>query len=222
MSTDTPSGFDRIKNLAVRAVRVELRIYESLWRVIARRPKIPAGAHGFRYHRPVFTILIIFIALSAIEIPILDLLVHRWIPVRIGVLILGIWGLTWMIGLLCAYFSRPHTVGHDGIFVREGLEVEIAVPWAELDTVRWLPVTQESIDPTSTDKPGRVFTHDDTRVCAVWMGSETNIEIIFERSTVVRLPGLAPKGGTHEVDVLRFWVDEPTEFLAAVRSELVR
>jgi hypothetical protein len=74
----------RISSLAVRAVRIELRVYESLWRAAVRRPSIAAGARGFGYHRPVLTILLVFIGLSALEIPIVDLIVHRWTPVRIG------------------------------------------------------------------------------------------------------------------------------------------
>lgn len=207
-------------NLAVRAVRMELRIYESLWRLIARRPLIAPGAVGFMYYRPVLTILIIFIALSAIEIPIIDAIVHRWAPVRIGFLILGFWGLTWMIGLLCAYFTRPHTVGSAGLRIREGLEIDIPISWQEFASIRFELLRQESIDPTSTDKPGRVFDFKGERVCAIWIGSETNLAVTLERPTPVTLPGLHPKGGTHTVDIIRFWTDDPEAFLTSVQSFL--
>lgn len=218
--TLAPTRLERLRSLASRAVRVELRIYESLWRVVARRPKIAPGARGFRYHRPVLTVVIIFIVLSAVEIPILDLIVHRWLPVRIGVLIVGIWGLTWMIGMLCAFLSRPHTVGPEGVRVREGLELDLLVPWADFSSIRVHAVAAESIDPTSTEKPGRVFEHDGRRVCAIWVGAETNLEIELERPTVLRLPGLTPKGGAHEVELLRFWADDPEGLLDAVRRQL--
>jgi hypothetical protein len=55
---------------------------------------------------------------NAVEIPIFDLIVHRWPAVRITLLVLGIWVLTWMFGLLCAYLMRPHTVGPEGIRAR--------------------------------------------------------------------------------------------------------
>lgn len=210
------------RDLAVRALRVELRIYESLWRAAARRPKIAPGARGFRYHRPVLTILIVFMVLSALEIPILDLIVHRWPVVRIAVLVLGIWGLTWMIGLLCAYLTRPHTVGPEGIRVREGLELDIPVPWEDFASIRRLTVTEESIDPTSTDKPGRVFEHEGRRVCAIWVGGETNLEIEFERPVRIRLPGRLPKGGEHEVAALRLHADEPRALMDAVEEQLAK
>ncbi|WP_449282258.1 hypothetical protein [Leucobacter sp.] len=220
VTENRPTRLARLRSLAVRALRVELRIYESLWRVIARRPRIAPAALGFRYHRPVLTVLIIFIVLSAVEIPILDLIVHRWTPVRIGVLVIGIWGLTWMLGLLCAYLSRPHTVGPQGIRVREGLELDIPVRWDDFASIRLHAVAAESIDPTSTEKPGRVFVHDGRRVCAIWVGAETNLEIELEGPAPVRLPGLPPRGGTHEVELLRFWADAPRGLLEAVRRQL--
>lgn len=208
-----PSRVRRGLDLAVRAVRMELRVYESLWRVVAQRPKIVAAGHGFGYHRPVLTILLVFLALSALEIPIVDLIVRRWPPVRIGFLILGIWGVTWMVGLLCAYFTRPHTVGPDGIRVREGLELDIPVTWDDFASIE---VRRTTID----GKLGRVFDDDGERVCAIKVGSETNLEIRFEQPVVVRLPGLGPKGGEHTVDALRFWVDDPKALMAEVRAQL--
>ncbi|HEX6364782.1 MAG TPA: hypothetical protein VF000_01425, partial [Agromyces sp.] len=96
------SVWRRVGGFLKRALRLELSIYASIGRFVARRPAIPRGARGFSYHKPVLTVLIIFIVLSAVEIPIVDLIVHRWPAVRIPFLILGIWGVTWMFGLLCA------------------------------------------------------------------------------------------------------------------------
>lgn len=213
-----PGRRARIRDLGARAIRVELRIYESLARAIARRPMIPSGARGFRYHRPVLTILIIFMALSAVEIPIIDAIVHRWAPVRIGFLVLGIWGLTWMIGLLCAYLTRPHAVGPEGVSVREGLELDVFLPWSDISSIRMLAT---SVDPSDPDRPrGRMLTEDGERICAIRIGNETNLEIALERPTEITLPGLRPKGGTHRISRLRFWADEPREVLEAVRAHI--
>lgn len=210
----------KLSNLAYRALIMELRVYESLGRFIARKPKIAPEATGFRYHRPVLTILIIFIVLSAIEIPIIDMIVHHWLPVRIGFLILGIWGLTWMLGLLFAYFTLPHTVGPQGITVREGLELEVFIPWADFASIRLHHTIAPTGDPDN--KPQRVFDEDGERICAVRIGNETNLEITFEALTTIKLPGLHPKGGTHEVAKIRFWADDPEALLDAVRAEVVR
>ena len=216
----SPGLLARAGNLAVRAVRVELLIYASIGRAIARRPALGPRDRGFRYHRPVLTVLIVLMAVSALEIPILDAIFHRWLPLRIFFLVLGIWGLTWMIGLFCAYLTRPHAVGPDGIRVREGLEIDLPVSWEDFASIR---LHRTSVDPNDPDRtPGRVAEEDGEIVCAIRMSSDTNLELELERPTAIALPGLPPKGGEHRITRLRFWADDPEEFLAAVREELAK
>jgi hypothetical protein len=211
--TRTSTPWARVWAFAHRVVRIELRIYESIGRAVARRPAVPRDGTGFAYHQPVQTLLIIFIVLSAVEIPIIDLIVHRWPPVRIALLIVGIWGLTWMIGLLCAFHMRPHTVGRDGIRIREGLELDIPLRWDDIASVERVRHVDEPKTPRFTDIEGR-------RVLSVRMQDETNIEIALERLTRVRLPGREPKGGAQQVQVVRLWVDDPDGFMVAVRAAI--
>ncbi|MFK4762672.1 hypothetical protein ACI3KS_17225 [Microbacterium sp. ZW T5_45] len=216
MSTTAPARRTRerlsaIGTFARRAVVMELRVYESIGRAIIRRPAVPHGAIGFHYHQPVQTILIVFIVLSALEIPIIDLIVHPWPVVRIAFLILGIWGLTWMIGLLCGFFMRPHTVGPDGILVREGLEISISLRWDDIASVSRVRNVDEPKSP-------KVAESDGITSLSVRMQDETNVEIALEHAVTVRLPGRQPKGGAHAVEVIRFWVDDSDAFMAAVRD----
>jgi hypothetical protein len=51
----------RLGRFATRALMLELSIYASIGRFIARRPAVPRGAAGFSFHKPVMTILMIFI-----------------------------------------------------------------------------------------------------------------------------------------------------------------
>lgn len=212
VETRTPeaSALRRGGGMVVRALKAELRIYESLWRFVARRPAIARGARGFSYHRPVLMVLWIFIGLSAFEIPIIDLIVHRWPPVRIAMLVLGVWGVTWMLGLLCAMLTRPHTVGPDGIRVRQGLELDVPLAW---DDIASIAITRRVDEPKSPRVADGVL--------SVRQQNETNVEIELEGPTVVRLPGRAPKGGAHEVRVVRFWADDPKAVLEAARGWLV-
>ena len=203
----------RIGRFALRALKVELLIYANIGRFIARRPAIAPGAVGFSHHKPVMTILIVFIVLSAVEIPVLDLIVHRWPAVRIAVLILGIWGLTWMFGLLCGYLLRPHTVGPDGIRVCEGLETDIRLTWDDIASV----ARERRVDEPKTPK---ITETDGARTLSLRMQDETVIAIELERPTAVRLPGHAPKGGVQVVDEVRIWVDDPAAFMAAVRTHV--
>lgn len=204
------SVWRRIGGFLKRVVTVEVRIYESIWRFVARRPAIERGGAGFGYHRPVLTVLWIFIGLSAFEIPIIDLIVHRWPAVRIAMLVLGIWGVTWMIGLLCAMLTRPHTVGPSGVRVRQGLELDVPLGWDDIASIAIVRHVDQPKSPRVADE-----------VLSLRQQNETNVEIELERPTSVRLPGRGPRGGAHRVRTVRFWADDPKVLLAAARPWLV-
>ncbi|MEL5989637.1 hypothetical protein ACOKGD_09980 [Microbacterium phosphatis] len=208
-----PTFRARAGSLAMRALRVELRIYASIARAIARRPAVAPGAAGFGYHAPILTILIVFIVLSAVEIPILDLIFRDIVPVRIALLVLGIWGLTWMIGLLCAMLMRPHTVGPDGIRVREGLEIDVPLSWDDIASVELARRVDEEKAPRIADDGG-------VPTLAVRIANETSILIVLERPTAVTLPGLAPKGGRHVVERVRLWADDPKALMREVARHI--
>ena len=213
MSTETVtpvrrSRWAQITYIGRRAITMEIGIWQSLYRFIFRRPRVPAGAVGFSYHQQVWTILMIFIGLSAFEIPILDLIVHQWPVVRIAFLALGIWGLTWMIGLALGFITRPHAVGPEGIRVRSGAETDIPLPWDDVESVSLTRKTDEAKAPRITVDDGR-------RTLWMRMQNETNIEVVLERTVPVRLPS-----GPENVDVVRFWVDDPKGFLAEVRKHI--
>jgi hypothetical protein len=218
MNTETKARLEasvwrRVGGFAKRALLLELSIYASIGRLIARRPAIPRGASGFSYHKPVLTVLIIFIVLSAVEIPIVDLIVHRWPVVRVLFLILGIWGVTWMFGFLCAYLMKPHTVGPDGIRVRQGLEIDLAFTWDDIASV----ARNKRVDEPKSPKFDET---DASRTLVFRMQDETDIEIELERPTVVRLPGGGAKGGEQTITGLRIWVDDPRAFMDEVRKHL--
>jgi len=207
------SVWRRIAEFSKRALLMELSIYASIARFVGRRPAIPRGAAGFSFHKPVLTILVIFIVLSAVEVPIIDLIVHPWPAVRIPVLVLGIWGLTWMFGLLCSYLTHPHTVGPAGIRVRAGLEIDIALDWQDIASVAHNVRTDEPKSP-------KIVEGDDSRTLMFRIVNETNLEIELERPTVLRLPGHGAAGGEQTITAIRIWVDDPREFMDAVRKHI--
>lgn len=207
------SVWQRIGWFLQRALLMELSIYASIGRFVARRPAIAPGAKGFGFHKPVLTILMIFIVLSAVEIPIFDMIVHRWPAVRITLLVLGIWGVTWMFGLLCSYLMRPHTVGPDGIRVRAGLETDIALSWDDIASVaRNLRVDEP--------KSPKIVETDASRTLMLRINNETNVEIELEGATAVRLPGHGVAGGEQAVTAVRIWVDDPVAFMDEVRKHI--
>lgn len=197
----------RVARLARAAWRAEVGVWRSLYRWLFRRPRVPSGASGFAYHSPVMTILVIFIVLSAIEIPIVDLIVHRWPWVRIPLLALGIWGVTWMIGLLLSYLTRPHAVGPDGIRARLGADVDVDLPWEAVASV------EKSRD--VLEKAPKVRDEPHGRTLALRMQNETNVLVVLEHPVPARLGD-----DDVELDAVRLWVDDLDGFMSAVRTHI--
>ena len=195
--------------LAKRATLAEIHGYLSIYRFVFRRPKVPAGAVGFGYHQPVLSVLIVFIALSAVELIAVDLIVRRWTYVRIPLLVLSVWGIVWMLGLLFGMLTRPHAVGPDGIRVRFGAEIDIGIDWVSVDAVAIRKRSRQEKEPKVTvDDDGEANLH-------VRVANETNLEIELDQSAAVRLPH-----GTECVRRISLYADDPKAFLAEVRRHI--
>ncbi|MEJ7650789.1 MAG: hypothetical protein WKF57_17385 [Nakamurella sp.] len=57
--------------------------------------------------------------MSALEIPLIDLLLPNW-TLRTIFGLIGLWGLVWMCGLLAVQYRMPHVVGPDWVRIRAG------------------------------------------------------------------------------------------------------
>lgn len=206
-TAERPGIGSHVVRLARAAWRAEVGMWQGLYRWLFRRPRVPAGASAFSYHSPILTILVIFIVLSAVEIPIVDLIVHDWPWVRIPLLALGIWGVTWMIGLLLSYLTRPHAVGPEGIRARDGAHVDIDLPWEVVASVERARDVLEKAPKIRDEPHGRTL--------ALRMQDETNILIVLERPVTARLGDTVV-----EFDAVRLWVDDSDGFLSAVRTHI--
>ena len=189
---------------------MEIHGYQSAYRFAFRRPRVPAGATGFSYHQPVLPILIVFTAVSAVELFVVDVIVRRWWPpARIPMLVLGIWGVTFMLGLLFGMLVRPHAVGPDGIRVRSGAEVDLPLTWDDIYSVTLRKRTIQEKEPKVTvDEQGEATLH-------LRIMNETNLEIRLEDPTPLRLPH-----GSETVSRLAIYADDPKAFMAEVRPHL--
>jgi len=195
--------------LAKRAVVMEVHCYRSIGRYVLRRPRVPHGAAAFSYHQPILLLLVVLIGVSAAEVVAVDLIVHRWASVRIPILVIGVWGLVWMVGLLLGMLTRPHAVGPDGIRVRCGPEIDIPVPWDEIASVsRRRPATGAKQPKVTVDDDGRATLH-------LRIGPETNVRLTLEQPTELRLPH-----GLETVTVIDVFVDDPTAFMREVRRHI--
>ncbi len=188
---------------------IELHGYQSIYRFLFRRPKVPAGAAGFSYHKPILAIMIVFIVVSAVEVVVLDWIVNRWTYIRIPLLIISIWGLVWMLGLLFGMLVRPHAVGPEGIRVRYGSEVDIPIPWKDIYSVtRRKQAIQDKQPKVTIDENGVATLH-------MRIQKETNIEIRLERPVPLKLPH-----GIETVCTVKLYADDPTQFIDAVRNHM--
>jgi hypothetical protein len=188
--------------LARRATLMEIRGYQSIYRFLFRRPRVPDGAAGFSYHQPVLPILIVILVVSAIEMVVVDVIVSRWTYVRFTLLALSIWGLVYMLGLLFGMLVRPHAVGPDGIRVRYGSEVDIPLAWDDIRSVtRRKNVIQERQPKVTVNADGEATLH-------MRIVNETNIEVELNRPLPLRLPH-----GTETVSRVHLYADDSAAFL---------
>jgi hypothetical protein len=195
--------------LARRATMMELRGYQSIYRFVFRRPKVPAGGVGFSYHKPVLPILIVFVVVSALEMLVVDLIVRRWAYIRVPLLILGIWGIIYMLGLLFGMLVRPHAITADGIRVRYGSEIDLPIAWEDIHSVtRRKRVNNDKQPKVTRDDNGEASLH-------MRIQNETNLEIRLNRPIPLRLPH-----GIENVSIVNLHVDDPKAFADEVRNHV--
>jgi hypothetical protein len=182
-------------------IRFEIGIWRSLFlwatrRVAGMRP----GAEAFAYHRQVAPIIGAFIFVSAIELPVVHLLIP-WDTVRLVTLFLSVWGLLWMIGLLASVKVFPHLLDPDGLRVRYGAHVDVFVPWEAVASVAAKRRSVES---------GRSLQVEDG-VATVPVMKQTRVDVALREPVRV---------GEHEVREVRLYVDAPKTFVPAARERL--
>jgi hypothetical protein len=199
-----------ILGLLSRAVGYELALWRSLFRWILRRPAgVGPGDAAFSYAGVVMPIFGVFIGLSAIEVPILDLILRNTVPwerVRHIALAVGIYGLFWMIGLLASLRVHPHVVGRGGLRVRNAHSVDVTLPWSAIAEVRH----------RYRSLPSSRTVQIDGTIVNVSTGSQTSVDVVLREPTSLRLP----KGPSDPATELRFYADDPNALVAAAREHL--
>ena len=199
------TAWQAVAHLARRAWQLEVGGYRSLYRFLLRRPRVPEGARAFSYHAPVFALLLGILVVSVVELLVVDLLVRRWETVRLTLLVLSLWGLVFMVGLLLGMVTRPHAVGPDGLRIRSGTDVDLALPWEVVAGVSALRTTGQGQQPlVVVDERGRTTLH-------LLVAEEGNLEVRLLEPVAVRLPS-----GTEVVTRVLLHADDPAAFLDEV------
>ncbi|MEU7906791.1 hypothetical protein [Actinoplanes sp. NPDC049118] len=200
-----------VKQALAFAWRYELALWAALFRWIARRPyPVEPGTADFHYAGTVTPLFGVFIGLSAVEIPILHLILP-WQTARTISLIIGFYGLVWMIGLLATLRLYPHLVAPGALVIRNSTTLRVEVPW---DAVASVQVRRRSMPPgggVQVEEAG------DARILSFGVGSQTSIDVVLSRPLTVE----HKKTGGEPVTQIRFHADDPDALVAAARQRLV-
>lgn len=180
----------------------ELRLFSMVGAGLLRRRHIAADAVAVEYASQVRPLLITFTALSAIEIPVLDALLP-WMTARLILLVVGVYGLLWAVGMLLSVWVRPHTVSPTELRIRFAIHLDIPVPTHLVAAVR-------------TDLCGRhqktVETQDGT--LAVALSGTTNVVVDLVGPHQVHLG----RGRWVAVRRVRFCASDPRAAVSAIRA----
>ncbi|MGW6422815.1 hypothetical protein ACWF82_09075 [Nocardia sp. NPDC055053] len=191
-----------IMRLGRRFVRLEIDIWVSLARAVARRPDTADGT-PIRYAGAVSAIIWAFIVVSAVEIPAVHLLIP-WPPVRFAALALGIWGLFWMLGMLAAHHMYPHVLTPDRLRVRYLRRTALDIPLAAVRNVR------NDLRAYDGSKSLQLNGND---TLALSVGSSTNVRVDLAEPQTFTTPQ-----GEYTVRAVAFWADDPRAAVAAIRA----
>lgn len=192
----------RLPALAREALLLELGLYRSLARWIARRPDVPADATPIGYAQLVGPMLWLWIFGSATEVVVIEVVLRHvetgWAEaVRIPLLAIGVWGVLWMLGMMAAYRVRPHLLTADHLRIRNSARTWVDVP---LDVVAVTRTVEHEL-------PGVLkAVHHTDGLLLVGVSSRTNLELGLTGPTALRT-----SKGEITADRVGLWVDEPRE-----------
>ncbi|WP_107771370.1 hypothetical protein [Nocardioides sediminis] len=194
--------------LARDALLLEVALYRALARWVARRPDVPRGTTPVGYARLAAPMIWLWIFGSAVEVVVLDVVLSRWLPsLRVPLLVVGVWGLLWMLGLLASYRVKPHLLTDTELVVRSGARTRVAVPLGAITSIRsaehQLPGIVRSV---------HVEDEEPEALLLVGVSSRTNLELVLEGPTVLTTPN-----GSSTVSRVGLWVDEPREVAELLR-----
>jgi hypothetical protein len=192
-----------------RAAAAEAATWRNLFLWVARRPVERHGGEAFGYLGVVKPILGVFLVLSVVEIPVLDLIVKHvipWGPARLIMLAISVWGLLWMLGFLGGLIRHPHLVVAEGLRVRMGPGIDLTVPWEAI----------ASVSKRYRSMPSSKSVQYEDGALHIVVGSQTSIDVRLRRPLAFELP----RGTSEAVDEVRLYADDSDGLVRAARVHL--
>lgn len=213
-ATTAPAG-----TVARRLLAMEAGGYRSIVRWVRRRPDIPAGAEAVGYSQISGPMMWLFVIGSAVEVVVVHVLLHRWPWVQWPVLVLGVWGLVFMVGLLAGVRTHPHLLTEDTLRVRSGPVLDLGIPY---DAIASVSTAERSLESSAqvvgTDAPSEPPSDGGP---GTWLGvavsGGTNVQLRLPRALTVPHPGLRATGDLEVVEV-GLWADEPRVLARLLRE----
>lgn len=192
-----------------RATAMEAAGWVSTARWLLRRPRVRVGSTAVPYIGNLRALLGVFIALSALEVVVLDLVLRPWPGPRFILLALGLWGLLFMVGMTTGMTVNPHDVGPKGLRLRYGALVDIDLPWRD---VEYVAIRRHN---HASNQMVQVQTGADGDTVSLPIQSQTQLEVgLFDP-----LPLMLP--ARHVVaQTVRIAADNPALMLHAVRQHM--
>ncbi|GAA0795119.1 hypothetical protein GCM10009524_04490 [Spirilliplanes yamanashiensis] len=183
------------------AVRFEAALWRSLWLfVTGRRDGRRDGVTTVGYHKAGTGLFVMLVVGSAVEVPALHFIIP-WRPVQLALLVLGIWGVTFSLGLWVAYVVRPYLVSADGVRLRHGTFTDLRLSWGQIAHVQ-----PRDVRTWERNGFGTAITVEGGRLAYV-VQAETNVALIL--TTPITVDG-------KEVTEVHVGADDPQALVAAL------
>ncbi|MEU8079998.1 hypothetical protein AB0B31_31670 [Catellatospora citrea] len=175
-----------------------------LW-VGRRRHGVPPGAVALSYHREQTVLMFGFLFACVIELVGVEILLRSLdapVGLRAVVLTLDAYGILIALAVIASYVTRPHVVTADELRVRYGAFFDLRIPRRLVTGVQH----QRNYNETGMIKV-------DGECLALAANSQTNLIVELAEPVVA----VRPLGRREQVRVLRFFADDPSAALDALR-----
>jgi hypothetical protein len=186
----------------VSVLKREIRVFGSLARKVRRRPDIPAGATALRYGAAMRPLLWCMIIVSIVEVGVVELIVP-WATLRWILVILGVYGLIWVLGFAASFTVNPHTVSSAALRLRFAFLADITIP-AELLASASRNVSgghRHTVEPADGE-------------LALSVMGYTDVVVELTEPYAVDLG----RKGTAQVSRVRFQADQPAEAVSLINT----
>lgn len=185
----------------------ELALYACLARWVVRRPQgVRAGDAAAAYGAAQSAAMYGMLFVSVVETVALAYLIP-WPLVHLTFLVLGVWGVFFVLGLHASCVVRPHVVGADGsLRVRYGALVDIRIPADHVVSAR--------VD--RRFPPGTLLGFGEQDTVDLIVGGMTGVTVRLSEPVAFR----RPLGRRAWVRTLRFHADDPRQLVAALPARV--